>query len=206
MVLLRQTYLFAFRIFPAAAFLAHSWCKEYPHSGRVPISSLVLLKCLGKGVEYLINSHSLGSPWQMQRTDPASRWDLRGLQQVPAHLDADSDPSLLLEGKMREHEALWAVLRLNFLPKTNSNEINYSVFSGGCRGGRIRLYFQPKRDSWWMTGIQHLLSVWQHSLLLLLSLMKRCREICCRTLKCSITSTGKYTCLCGLGVDGFDCI
>lgn len=74
-----RTYLFAFWIFPTAAFLAHTWWKDYPHSGRVPISSSVLLKCLGKGMEYLINSHSLRSQRQMQRTNPASWWHLSGL-------------------------------------------------------------------------------------------------------------------------------
>lgn len=170
----KQTYLFAFRIFPTADFLTYSWWREYPHSSRVPISSLVLLKCLGERVEYLINSHSLGSRWLMQRTNPASRWDLKGLQRIPADFNANSDPSLPVEGKMRGSEALWAVWRLNFLPKINSNEINYSMFSGDCRDGRIRLYFQPKGESLWMVGMQHLLSAWQHSLLLLLRLMERC--------------------------------
>lgn len=107
----------------------------------------------------------------MQRTNPAGRWDLRGLQQVPAHLDANSDPSLLVEGKMRDHEDFWAVLREKFLPKTNSNEINYSVFSGHCRDGRIRLCFQCK---WELVSDWDPASVWQHSALVLLRLMTRC--------------------------------
>lgn len=137
----------------------------------MPLSSLVLLKCLRKGVKYLINSHSLGSRWQMQRTNPAGRWDPRGLQQVPADLGANSDPSVLVEGKRRDHEALRAVLRENFLPKTNSNEINYSVFSGHCRDGRIRLCFQCK---WELVNDWNPTSVWQHSPLVLLRLMTRC--------------------------------
>lgn len=99
-----------------------------------------------------------------------------------------------------EDERAWSFLsclEINFLPKTISSENNYSLSSGGGRDDRI-IYFQPKQESLWMTGTQHLLSIRKRE--------QVWWEVCCRSLKPSIASADKHTCLCGLGVDAFDCI
>lgn len=58
-----------------------------------------------------------------------------------------------------------------------------------------------------MIGIQYLLSVWQHSLLLLLRVMKRCCERSAAGLSNLLAPPQTNTTrLRGLEVDGFDCI
>ena len=85
-----------------------------------------------------------------------------------------SDPSLVVEGKRRECEALWAVLRRNLLPKTKSDERHvtwwlYRYLAGwGCIS---KLDVRA-----WMIGFQYLLSEWQHGLLLPLRLIRRDRR------------------------------